>query len=297
MAQSRTFRFFILILLLSGIFGASPILGQEVPDTAAHQEWGQWRVMNPKYPRILTRAKCDYDVKVDGKINSWWGFQVRNSNQQATDYVFQYEGGFPNGTNALTAPSMVTNVPFENIYTGGTQIWGGCKDHPLPNALKIRVLCMAPTGQDMPCFKDSSGNAIAAAKVSGSAVGPLGSQTGTTAASTARGTGGNKQTGLSGSVWKCAADYDFNNTSGQIEHYAVEWRLTFNPDGSFTNCDVADSDCFHTGGDKWNLSGNRVSWKQAGSMGDYSGTLKGDSMALDFTGIATHGTLACSREE
>jgi hypothetical protein len=83
MAQSKPFFVFVLFVL-AAVVGASPMFGQEVPDPDAHQEWGVWRVMNSKYPRILGRAKCDYDIQLDGKLNSWWSIQIRNSNQART---------------------------------------------------------------------------------------------------------------------------------------------------------------------------------------------------------------------
>jgi hypothetical protein len=66
----------------------------------------------------------------------------------------------------MGAPLMVSNVAFENIYTNGTDISGGCKDHPMPKALQIHVLCMAPAGQDAPCFKDTDGKPYPHAKPS-----------------------------------------------------------------------------------------------------------------------------------
>lgn len=141
-------------------------------DPDQHQQYGQWRTMNSEYPRIQTRAKCSYDVKVNGKWTSWWDFQIRSTYQATTDYVFFIEyGNFSTGANTFGAPGLVT-AKYESIYTNGTELLGTCHAHPLPNSLFIRVKCAAPTEQELACFKDASGKAIAAAPASGSLTGP-----------------------------------------------------------------------------------------------------------------------------
>lgn len=141
-------------------------------DPDQHQELGQWRTMNTKYPRIQTRAKCAYDVKVDGQWHSWWGFQIRSSYQATTDYIFQIEyGNSATNQNVFAAPGLVT-AKSDDIYQNETELLGTCHQHPLPNALRIRVLCAAPTGSDAPCFKDGDGNTIGQAIETGSVTSP-----------------------------------------------------------------------------------------------------------------------------
>jgi hypothetical protein len=237
MAQPKPF-FVFFLFVLAAVVGASPMFGQEVPDPDAHQEWGVWRVMNSKYPRILGRAKCDYDIKLDGKLNSWWSIQIRNSNQARTDYVFTYQGGLPDGTNVMTAPSMVTDVPFENIYEIGTEIWGGCKDHPLPKALQMKLICMAPAGHDAPCFKDANGNTYAQAKESSSQTGQNG-----TDGSAPVGSANKKQLGIATipTVGYYYCQTAFSTPHGPMTQYvsaeftgpAGEWRDFNGPVGQF----------------------------------------------------------------
>jgi hypothetical protein len=145
-------------------------------DPDQHQQMGQWRTMNSAYPRIQTRARCSYDVKVNGQWTSWWDFQIRSSYQATTDYVFQIEyGNFGTSQNTFGAPGLVT-AKYEDIYSNGTELLGTCHSHPLPNSLFIKVKCAAPTGQELPCFKDSNGVQYPEAAASGSTTGPAGAK-------------------------------------------------------------------------------------------------------------------------
>ena len=143
-------------------------------DPSQHQVFGQWRVGNPKYSGILVRAKCSYDVQIDGKWSSWWDFQLKSTYPAAMDYVFNYEYGVPESqVNQFGAPSMITAAKSGDMYFNGTELWGTCGQHPRPTkGLHITVACAVPTGKDAPCFKDSNGNRIAQAPASGSQTEP-----------------------------------------------------------------------------------------------------------------------------
>jgi hypothetical protein len=133
-------------------------------------------VGNPKYPGVLVRAKCAYDVQIDGKWSSWWDFQLKSTYPASTDYVFNYEYGVPETqVNKFGAPSMITAAKSGDVYFNGTELWGTCSQHTLPTKrLHIRVSCAVPvsTGPDDPCFKGPDGNLIADAPASGSQTGP-----------------------------------------------------------------------------------------------------------------------------
>ena len=161
------------VFLMFGLGFASRLaMAQEqmsaTQDPAQHQEFGQWRTMNSQFPRIQTRARCSYDVKVNGQWTSWWDFQIRSTYQDTTDYVFLIEyGNFGTDKNVFGAPGLVT-AKYNDIYTNGTELLGTCHSHPLPNSLFIIVKCAAPTGQDMACFKGTDGKQISQAMPSGS---------------------------------------------------------------------------------------------------------------------------------
>lgn len=300
--QPRTsFQFFILVMLVSTVLNASRLCGQTMSatqDPEQHQDWGQWKVFNSKYPRILGRARCDYDVQVNGRWSSWWGYQFRTTNQTPVDIVFVVEYGDPSGINKPETPSMITNAPFETIYSGGTEIWGTCSEHTFPKTLKAKVVCAVPTGQDAPCFNDANGNRVADAKPSdlhAAEVGPRG------ASSPSKTSNGASQTQIAGSVWICGANWNDHIGADGPRHFAESWKLTFEPDGSFTNRLEDNSDGFNIdpGEDKWTQTGNRVSWHQGASELTFAGTVNGNLMVVKMTGGLggnvgrTEGTLTC----
>jgi hypothetical protein len=194
-----------VILALQGIASAQETMSAS-QDPSQHQVFGQWRVGNAKYPGILVRAKCSYDVQIDGKWSSWWDFQLKSTYPASMDYVFNYEYGVPESqVNQFGAPSMITAAKSGDMYFNGTELWGTCGQHTLiAKRLHITVACAVPTGQDAPCFKDSSGNPTAAAKDSGSAVGPLGAQNGHGGKLSKSGTTGSK---LAQAFWYCTVDH------------------------------------------------------------------------------------------
>ena len=154
----------IVLLLACSILGPfSSASAQTINDANQDQTYGAWRVANPQYPGIQVRAKCDRDTQdSDGRVTSWWDFQIRSTYKETVDYVYLNEAGIASPkTNVMIGPFLDTAKPGETKSGYGVMLWGSCSQHATPKtALHINIKCGVPTGQDAPCFKDSSGESI-----------------------------------------------------------------------------------------------------------------------------------------
>jgi len=296
MTQHGRVAFRIVSVLVIGLFSQVHVVSAQetmsaTQDPQQHQDWGQWKVFNSKYPRILGRARCDYDVKVDGKWSSWWGYQFRTTSQTPVDIVFVVEYGDPSGVNKPEAPSMILNAPYESIYSGGTGIWGTCGEHTFPKTLRAKVVCAVPTGQDDPCWKDANGNPVAQAKPSdlqAAEVGARGVGVTSGASSPSKTKGASKQTQIANSAWIC---------TGEIYGNTLNWKHTFKADGSFTVFNVTESEYEPIYEDeKWTQTGDEVAWDEQALSLHFAGKVIGNLMTVQFEGGNaghTTGTLTC----
>ena len=209
----------VIVLLLAGsLLGPfSSASAQTINDANQDQTYGAWRVANPQYPGIQVRAKCDRDTQdSDGRVTSWWDFQIRSTYKETVDYVYLNEAGIASPkTNVMIGPFLDTAKPGETKSGYGVMLWGSCSQHATPKtALHINIKCGVPTGQDAPCFKDSSGNPYERRDPSESAKSGGGSPA----------TGGGRQTRQSAHAispqkdyfWLCLGVFTEQNNKGYI---------------------------------------------------------------------------------
>jgi hypothetical protein len=159
MTQHGRITFGFSLLFLFSFLHARPVSAQTINDPAQNEKYGIWKVMNPQYPGIQTRAKCNFDTDLNGRTQSNWGFQVTSTYTGTMDYVYLVEFGSPlSHVNEMTGPFMTTAKPGD-ITEGSTELYGICGEHTtVKTGLRIQIRCAVPTGQDAPCFKDSNGN-------------------------------------------------------------------------------------------------------------------------------------------
>lgn len=146
-------------LVLLSVVGWSSAFGQTINDPAQGEKYGVWKVMNAQYPGIQTRAKCDTDVELNGRMTSSWEYQVRSTYKGTVDYVYLVGFGSPiTHLNEMTGPFLATAKPGD-VTQGLTELYGICGEHSsIKTGLHITIKCAVPTGQDAPCFKDANGN-------------------------------------------------------------------------------------------------------------------------------------------
>jgi hypothetical protein len=155
-----SFRLFAAILV-STVFCAPAMLGQEIKDPAQYGKYGIWNTANEEYSNIKTRAKCDNNDELDGRTTSHWDFQVQSSYKETVDYVYLVEFRAPmSKVNEMTGPYLATLYPGQ-ISEGSTELYGICSEHATSQTrLRIRINCAAPAGQDAPCFKKANSDPI-----------------------------------------------------------------------------------------------------------------------------------------
>jgi hypothetical protein len=162
MTQHQRITLCVSFLFLFGFLHVRLASAQTINDPAQNEKYGVWKVVNPQYPGIQTRARCDVDVQLNGQMHSQWYYQVRSTYKATMDYAYLVEFDSPQShVNEMTGPFMTTAKPGD-ITEGFTGLYGICGEHAtVKTGLHIKIKCAVPTGQDAPCFKDSDGNPIA----------------------------------------------------------------------------------------------------------------------------------------
>jgi hypothetical protein len=320
----------LAIFLFASALQCSPASAQTINDPAQGEKYGIWKVMNPEYPGIQTRARCDVDLELNGRMHSEWYYQVRSTYKGTVDYAYLVEFDSPlSHVNEMTGPFLATAKPGD-VTEGFTGLFGICGEHAtVKTGLHIQIGCAVPTGQDAPCFKNSNGNLIlskdpAQSMPRGSLAPHAGSKYGGNAASkpVLRNSDGNsypprpdgaysgnhnpesspilsKTSGgkysLVNSVWICNDSGSSNGANSGAKQETD--TVTFGDGGKFKyTSDGVESG--QDGIDRWTQTGNEVSWTLGLYTLKFSGRVIGNSMAvrIEGAGAGVSPTMSCQRK-
>jgi len=126
-------------------------------DNTGSDNWGRWKVMNPRYPYLSARVRCTDDVLQNGRWESSWDFEIRSGYRDPVDFVYYDEYASPKTLrNEKSGAYLARNLGPSQSVQYPTVLYGRCSQHMTEaTGLHLAAKCVATSGQDDPCLTEN----------------------------------------------------------------------------------------------------------------------------------------------